>query len=99
MYVPSEEEAARMHITFDSLRLENERIQAEVNTAQMEYLILACRVRPCHSYPVRVRHDGLRWLCQSTTAEEAIGYGDSPAAAMIAFDNMWLGLNNDSVDR
>ena len=68
-----------------------EKAQVEVSIAQLEYILAGNRIRPCHSYPVRISHDGMRWACESIGAEGTIGYGDSPGKAMSAFDVMWIG--------
>jgi len=68
-----------------------EKAQIERNTAHLEYMVTANRLRPCHSYPIKISHDGMRWSCISLGCAEAIGYGDSPGESMAAFDKMWLG--------
>ena len=68
-----------------------EKAQIEMNTASLEYILAGNRLRPCHCYPIKIKHDGIRWQCESAIADGAIGYGDSPGEAMTAFDKMWVG--------
>ena len=62
-------------------------------SAQMEFVQAMARVRPSHLYPVKIYHNQVTWVCEYTGDENAVGCGDSPNEAMIAFDNTWLGLN------
>lgn len=70
----------------------------EADEAFMKYVQVAAKVRPCHSYPVKVYHNDVTWVCEAQFSSDAVGHGDTPSAAMIAFDNMWLGLKDVSVD-
>lgn len=69
--------------------------QEESTLALYEAILKGSMLRPCHFYPVNIDHDGLRWVCKYAGSDEAVGYGDSPSAAMTAFDKMWQGGKND----
>ena len=83
----------------------SENLEAQINVAlarenlqaaQYTSVLIGSRLRPCHMYPVSLDHDGLRWVCKYLGCDLAVAYGESPAGAFLAFDNMWMGLNDNS---
>ena len=71
--------------------LKNQKMQLEVKAAEAKWIVEMNKLRPCHLYPINISHDGLQWVCKSGVCEEAVGCGDSPSAAMLAYDAMWCG--------
>jgi len=57
----------------------------------MELLLSMSRIRPCHMYPCKIYHNDIHWVCEYAGTEDAVGVGDNPSAAMLAFDLMWFG--------
>jgi hypothetical protein len=75
--------------------LKNQLLQAKLKAEEAKWLVEMNKLRPCHLYPLTISHDGLQWVCKSTLCEEAVGCGDCPSAAMLAFDTMWLGTQKE----
>jgi hypothetical protein len=71
--------------------LKNQEMQAQLKLAEAKWIVEMNKLRPCHMYPINLTHDGLQWVCTSGICEDAVGCGESPSAAMVAFDAMWLG--------
>lgn len=80
------------------LELEVQKAQSEAETARFEALHAMFRLRPCHLYAVRIYHNDVTWVCEAVSCGDAVGCGDSPKAAQIAFDNMWMGTNDAGLD-
>lgn len=66
--------------------------------AQYKALLIGQQLRPSFSIAVDISHDGLRWKCQAVTVPDAVSFGDTPAEALSAFDLVWNGKANASVD-
>lgn len=64
----------------------------KVRTAEFMATQEGARIRPCHMYPVKIYHNEITWVCESAHSTAAVGCGDSPNEAMIAFDYMWMGI-------
>jgi len=81
-------------------RARHEALQAsfDAKRSQIEYLLAAQQLRPCFMTPIRVEHDGFRWVCKASNIEDAVGTGDSPNAAMVDFDRVWNGLDRKRPD-
>lgn len=71
--------------------------QANAQAAQFVATQEGHRLRPCLMYPCKLYHNDVTWICEFVHCSDAVGCGDSPAAAQLAFDMMWLGTHG--VDR
>ena len=80
------------------LQAKAERSESKANQALLEATRATFAVRPSHIYPVKVYHNDVTWVCESSWSEHAVGCGDSPHAAMQAFDDMWIGDSDASMD-
>lgn len=90
------EHLLELQIKKEEFALHLTRIKAE--TAQLVYLQQTYKLRPSHIYPCKIYHNNVTWVCEFTGTKDAVGCGDSPSDAMVAFDNMWLGIQNAPVD-
>ena len=72
--------------------------QAETQEAQMKAAMEGLRLRPCHMYPCKVYHNDVTWVCEHAYCPDAVGCGDSPHEAQVAFDKVWMGDPDASMD-
>lgn len=79
------------------------KIKAE--TAELQKRLVMQQFRPCKLYPIRIYHDGLRWVCEYISVQQpfreyegtdVVAYGMSPEEALQNFDRQWVGvMDND----
>jgi hypothetical protein len=81
--------------------------KAKAETAELQKRLVMQQFRPSKLYPVCIRHDGLRWVCEYiamiepfsvTEAADALAYGMSPEEAAQNFDRLWTGVMDDELD-
>ena len=89
------EELTREEIELMKAQVELQILQSKAESAKFQAIYEMYRLRPCHVYPVRVYHNDVTWVCESTSCENAVGCGDSPKEAQQAFDDMWMGFKRD----
>lgn len=79
------------------------KIKAE--TAELQKRLVMQQFRPCKLYPIRIYHDGFRWVCEYISVQhqfreyegtDVVAYGMSPEEAMQNFDRQWVGTMEDS---
>ena len=95
----SEEKTTEIDVELQRQILKNQKMQLQLKTAEAKWIVEMNKLRPCHLYPITISHDGLQWVCKSGVCDEAVGCGDSPSAAMLAFDSMWCGTNKEEGDK
>ena len=80
------------------LQSQSEEAKSQADQALFEATRATFAIRPSHIYPVKVYHNDVTWVCESSWSEHAVGCGDSPSAAMQAFDAMWRGDEDAGMD-
>ena len=67
-------------------------LNGQWNAAEMAFQAEANRVRPCVVWRPKLLSDGDQWcaLFGENLQEGVAGFGDTPEAAMVAFDLAWL---------
>jgi len=81
-------EAQKMIIELEEAGYKRDLAKTQLQSIQMSTL-------PHRQYGPHLRNDGLEWV--ATFGEDpnsrVCGTGDSPSAALVAFDSAWLGLD------
>jgi hypothetical protein len=90
-FIRNSKQPSRVDVETERQILKNQEMQIKLKLVEAKWIVEMNRLRPCHMYPILLTHDGLQWVCKSAVSEDAVGCGDSPSTAMLAFDTMWMG--------
>lgn len=91
----STRDSAAIHqLEVELLQQQKEVAKQEWQTEHARTVIAQRSTMPHQTYLPHLHHDGIQWVAEVEFAEgEAIvGRGNCPNAALIDFDNQWLGL-------
>ena len=76
--------------------LEMERLSVEAETAKVARTALQMQTLPHRVYGPTLKHDGLEWVATYGYPDPLlVGRGICPSAALLDFDNKWLGIGTD----
>lgn len=88
-------DSATIHqLEVELLQTQKKVVEQELRTEHARTVVTQKALMPHRVYGPHLHHDGIQWVAEIEFAEgeSIVGRGNCPSAALLDFDNQWLGL-------